>query len=261
VRRSWLDIALDAVAHLDEGVGRLTHLARAARAEIGWRGPALAEALGRLRQAQDRFDLVAQEQDRDRQQHERRSDHPQQEDLRVGRVGLAAAGDDMHHRGVELDANIDEVGAADRVDPERPSDLARQLVRERRIEKIEERLRAHLRQFFAGHELDPETQTLFGDARQGFRFERVRLVELDEHADVLHRGGGEPARHRLPVTLEEHESHHRLQQHHGRDDDDERARIEALWHAVAERGEETLQRAAAFAQEGEGFRPRVHHSG
>ena len=69
-------------------------------------------------------------------------------------------------------------------------------------------------------------------------------------------------RHRLPVALEEHEGQHRLQQHHGRDDDDERARIEALRHAVAERGEKTLQRAAAaLAQEGEGFRQRVHHSG
>ena len=62
-----LDMALDAVAHLDEGVGRLAHLARAARAEVLWRRAPLAEALGRLRQAQDRLDLVAQEEDGDGQ--------------------------------------------------------------------------------------------------------------------------------------------------------------------------------------------------
>ena len=70
----------------------------------------------------------------------------------------------MHRRIVELDANIDEVGAADRVDPERPPDLARQFVRERQIEKIEERLCAHLRQFFAGNGVNPQTQILLGDA-------------------------------------------------------------------------------------------------
>ena len=69
------------------------------------------------------------------------------------------------HRIVELDANIYEVGTADRVDPERPPDLARQLVRQRRVEKIEERLGAHLRQFLAGSELDPQTQILLGDPR------------------------------------------------------------------------------------------------
>jgi len=140
-----LDVTFDAVAHLDEGMGRLTHLARAAGTEILGRRPALAEALRRLGQAQDRLDLVAQEQDRDRQQDERRADHPQQEDLRVGGVSLAAAGDDMHHCVVELDADIDEVGAADGVDPEWAPNLARQLVRESRVEKIEERLCAHLR--------------------------------------------------------------------------------------------------------------------
>ena len=86
VRRSWLtpgqhdgallDMALDAVAHLDEGLRRLAHLARAARAEILWRRPPLAEALGGFSQAQDRLDLIAQEQDGDGQQHERGAHHP-----------------------------------------------------------------------------------------------------------------------------------------------------------------------------------------
>ena len=71
-----LDMALDAVAHLDEGVGGLAHLARAARAEILWRRAPFAEAFGRFRQAQDRLDLIAQEKNGDGQQHERGADHP-----------------------------------------------------------------------------------------------------------------------------------------------------------------------------------------
>ena len=56
-----LDMAFDAVAHLDEGVSRLAHLARAARPEVLWRRPSFAETLGRFSQAQDRLDLIAQE--------------------------------------------------------------------------------------------------------------------------------------------------------------------------------------------------------
>ena len=57
--RPLLDMALDTIAHLDEGIGGLAHLACPARAEVVWRRAPLAEALGRLRQAQDRLDLVA----------------------------------------------------------------------------------------------------------------------------------------------------------------------------------------------------------
>ena len=71
VRRSWrhagqhrgalLDRALDARLHLDEGLRRAAHLARAARPEVR-RLAALAEAFGGVGEPQDRLDLVAQEQ-------------------------------------------------------------------------------------------------------------------------------------------------------------------------------------------------------
>ena len=258
-----LDIALDAVAHLDEGMRRLAHLARAARLEIGRRRPPSAETVGRLRQPQDRFDLVAQEQNRHGQQHQRGADHPQQEDLRVRRVGLAAPGDHVHHRIVELDADIDEIGAADRVDPERLADLPRQLVGQRGVEQVEERLGAHRRQFLARREADAQAEILLGQPRQrlGIRLRRIGLIEVHQHADILHGDGRQPPRHRLPVTLEKHEGEHRLQQHHRRDDDDQRARIEALRHAVAERAEDAPERPDAFGQEGFGVGGRVHHSG
>ena len=59
-----LDRALDARLHLDEGLRRAPHLARAARPEVRHLA-ALAEALGGVGEPQDRLDLVAQEQDRD----------------------------------------------------------------------------------------------------------------------------------------------------------------------------------------------------
>ena len=75
VRRSWLTPAsmvvrcstcwLDAVAHLEERLRRLAHLARAARPEVVGDRAALAEGVGGFGEPQDRPDLVAQEQDRD----------------------------------------------------------------------------------------------------------------------------------------------------------------------------------------------------
>ena len=52
---------LDAVAHLDEGLRRLPHLARAAGAEVGGHRAALTEGVRGFRKAEDGLDLVAQE--------------------------------------------------------------------------------------------------------------------------------------------------------------------------------------------------------
>ncbi len=158
-----LDMALDAVTHLDEGLRRLPHFAGAAWAEIGRRWPPLAQALGGLGQAQDRLDLVAQEQDGHGEQHERGPEHPQQENLRVGGIGLAAPRQHMHHRVVELDANVDEVRRAHGVDPERLADLPRDLVGQRSVEQIEEGPRARLRQLVIGGDFDSEPEVVIGE--------------------------------------------------------------------------------------------------
>ena len=118
--RALLDVRRDAVAHLQEGLRRLAHLARAARAEVVGHRPALAERVGGLGEPQDRPDLVAQEQDGDGEQDHRRADHPQQEDVRVGGVRLRARGDEAQDGVVVLDADLDVPRLADGVDPERP---------------------------------------------------------------------------------------------------------------------------------------------
>ena len=74
-RGALLDRALDAALHLDEGLRGAAHLARAARLEARHVAP-LAETFRSVREPQDRLDLVAQEQNRHEQQHQRRADHP-----------------------------------------------------------------------------------------------------------------------------------------------------------------------------------------
>ena len=81
--------------------------------------PAFAELLGGVGELQDRLDLVAQEEERDGDQHQRGPRHPEQEDLRVRGVGAAARREDPEHVVAEIDADLDEVGIAQRVEPER----------------------------------------------------------------------------------------------------------------------------------------------
>ena len=168
----------------------------------------------------------------------------------------------MHHGVVELDANVDEVGAAYRVDPEGSADLARQLVGQRRVEKVEEGPGVGLGQLLSGLEADTQAEIGVGEPDQGLgvRVLGKVAVDVDQHGDVLHRDGRQAPRHRLPMALEEHEGHHRLQQHHRRDDDDERARIEAFRHAIADCAHDAAVGPAALVRKGRGVGDRVHHS-
>ena len=84
-RRALLGGALDAPFHLDEGVAGLANFARAARLEFDV--AALAEIFRRRREAQDRPDLIAQEQDRHGDQHHRGAEHPEDKDVDIGFVG------------------------------------------------------------------------------------------------------------------------------------------------------------------------------
>ena len=69
------DLALDALAHANKGHRGLPHFEGAFGFDERHR-PALAEFLGGGRQAAQRLHLVAQEDCRNRQQHDRRADHP-----------------------------------------------------------------------------------------------------------------------------------------------------------------------------------------
>jgi hypothetical protein len=70
-----LDLPLDALAHIDEGLRRLAHLAGAPRFEVADR-PALAEFFGGLGQHQNRRDLISEEQQRNEDEDQRGPHHP-----------------------------------------------------------------------------------------------------------------------------------------------------------------------------------------
>ena len=160
-RGALLDRALDARFHLQEGLRGAAHFARAAGTEVR-RLAALAETFGGVGQPQDRLDLVAQEQHRDDQQDRRGPQHPEDEDLRIRRIGGAALREDPHHGVVELDADFHQVGAADGVDPERPCDLPAELHRQRLVEQREERLWAGRRHVADGQEIDHQPAAAAG---------------------------------------------------------------------------------------------------
>jgi hypothetical protein len=196
----------------------------------------LAETLRRVGQPQDGADLVAQEQNRDEQQERRGADHPEQEDLRVRGISRAAASEHPHHRVIELDANLDERRAPDRIDPEWPPDLLAQLDRERLVEQGEERFWSGRRHFGGRQEIDHEPEPVARDAPDlpAIRILRIGLVDVHQRRDVLHHGGGEALGDRIPMPLHEHEGDHRLQDHHRGDDDQQRTGIEALRQNVIE---------------------------
>ena len=70
-----LDMAFDAFAHGEEGLGGAAHLRGAVRLEVR-HGATLAEGVGGARQPLYRTHLVAQEQDCHRQKDQCRTYHP-----------------------------------------------------------------------------------------------------------------------------------------------------------------------------------------
>ena len=228
--------ALDPAFHFDEGVPRLTDLPGAVRAEI--EVPALAEILGGVRQPQDRPDLVAQEDDRDRQQDDHGPEHPQHEDMRVGFVGERPARHQPKHLVAEVDANFHKSRAADRVDPERLSDLGLDLIGEgarQGIERAEERSRHRRRQRAWRKNGRVHSEAVGGEIRQECVAARgVAAVKIDQRADVPRYGFRQAAGDQIEMMLHEHERHRRLQQNHRQDDDQQGAFVEPLGQHVRE---------------------------
>src|SRR6516164_504292 len=107
----------NALAHLKERLRRLPHLARTARSEFRWKGPTLAEGVRRFREPQHRTNLIAQEQDRYREQNDGGTHHPHQEDMGIGGVSLPALGHEPQDGVVELDADLHMSRLANGVDP------------------------------------------------------------------------------------------------------------------------------------------------
>src|SRR5262249_52016658 len=151
--------------HFDECHGGPPHLPCAPGPKVRHIA-ALSEALDRLGESQNRANLIAQEQDRDCDQYERGTAHPQQEDYRIRLIGGAAVRERAHDRVLELNPDLDEVRAANSIDPERFADLLAKLLRKRLIERGEEGLRPNRGQLGDGQEIYDETEPVLRDAAQ-----------------------------------------------------------------------------------------------
>lgn len=246
-RGALLKRALDALFHLDKGIARLPHFARAVRAEL--KITSFAKILRRARQSQDRPDLVAQKRNRYAEQHQRRDHHPDEENMRVGRIGGAAIGDNAQHASLRLHAHFHELRATDGVNPERATQLARQFARQGAVEQCEKRLGQSGRQRLAAKQFNAEAPTVFcnilDSGHRGARFNKVY-----RGADVRHHGGRKPLRDKLPMPLHEKIRDGRLQQHHRHNNDEQRARVKSLGHALAQRNHGAAPERANLVERG-----------
>ncbi len=101
---------------------------------------------------------------------------------------------------VELDADLHVARLAHGIDPERLLDVIADLVGERTIEQIEERLPLRSRQISRRHYGQGEAELVVGE-RDQLRVvvrEGVCLVEFDDGRQVAGRGFGQPPRHLVP---------------------------------------------------------------
>src|ERR1700733_3370443 len=84
---------------------------------------AFTKILRRPRQAQNGSNLIAQKNDRDRQEYDHRPQHPEHKNVGVRLIGESAARHQPEYSVPEVDAYLHESRSADGVDPERLGDL------------------------------------------------------------------------------------------------------------------------------------------
>jgi hypothetical protein len=161
-----------------------------ARAEVARHRPSLAEAFRCFGQCEDRPYLVAQERDRDHQQHQRCADHPQQEYVGVRGVSLTAADEDTQHLVFKLDAHLDDVGVADRVEPEGAIDLAGDFLRQYLVEDREEGLGTGRGQGLRRQQIHLELHPVLRDADDVgvIGFVGIGFQKVDDGGDVARNG-------------------------------------------------------------------------
>ena len=116
------EMAFQPGPHFQEGMGGLAHFGGTGRAEMG-DILAAAELFGRIGEAADRFDLIADEDDRDRGQKRRRADDPKQKDMPGRGKDPVARRDEAQHAAFNLDTDIDIAGIAGGIEPDRVVEL------------------------------------------------------------------------------------------------------------------------------------------
>jgi hypothetical protein len=127
--------------------------------------------------------------------------------MRIRRIGVVARREHAKHGVLHLDADFDQIGVADGVDPERSLDELSDLARQRAVERREKRFWSGRRQVGIGQELDDKTEPFGGDLAQkgGIAVLRIFFVEVDQRRNIARHRRGKPLRHQVPVPFQKHE--------------------------------------------------------
>ncbi len=216
------DVTFDALAHGDEGLRGAAHFARAIRLEIG-NGTALSEALGGNRQALDRPHLIAQKQDSDPQQNQRRTDHPEDKHVHIRGDQPLTRDRQLQHPVLYLHADVHEGAAITR--RERPG-LSKLPLEHggHRILEIGVGMPEGAVEMLPGLNGDPVAEIARRHSQQhlALRPRWIFLFEVGEEHDVGRRAASHAGEHHVVMPLEEDVSDDSLENHHRRHDDDER---------------------------------------
>ncbi len=206
-------MALDALAHGDEGLGGAAHLGGAIGLEIR-HGAALAETVGGPRQPFDGAHLVAQENNRYADQDQRRSHHIQRDEkVRLGNGGAVARHQHRQHAVMHLDPDLEIIAHAGDEEIAVMVDALGQDLVQRHIDGAEGRFGGR-RDPKARREGDAVLQLALGQCAQAKSF-RAGIIIFQRHQqrDI----GGDIARQRprgaVQIPFEKHISDDRLQQH------------------------------------------------
>ncbi len=237
----------DAFLHVEEGGCRFLHLARAAGVEIRHRS-AHAEAPRSLGQVLNGFDLLAQEEYGDGDQHQGRTDQPGEEDRRARGAGALLLRQEPEDEIIlQLNADIDVARLSQRIDADVAIDAILQIVGELLVDEGEQRLGAGGGKARAVLERKAHLERSIGGVEQtGDRVGRFRrsLVKGGDEGDLAGNGLGQGFRHIVPMPLHDDEGHDRLQENHGSDDDDQGTLIEPVGQVALEKAVEPPFQAA-----------------
>ena len=216
--RALLDLPLDPLAHLDEGGGRLAHLVGTLRREVR-QVAALAEAVGCLGKSGDRANLDAHDQEGDDEEHDRRPDHPHQEDIGGHAEQPLAADLQVQEAVAQIDLDLHILRQADGVDGEtRPKAL-----HQRRFQAfVQNRAKAWLHgdtQLAAGHHLRPQPEDMLAEGQCPLLRHFRRAEQADHHFDVTGQTLGQTPGGCIVMPVVEHPGGNHLQQHKRQQED------------------------------------------
>jgi hypothetical protein len=132
--------------------------------------------------------------------------------VRVRGIGLAAPGEDPENRVLQLDADLDETRAADRVDPKGPADALADRLAELLVDDIEKGLRRRRRQGLERRDRHRHAERPGGEFLDlgMLRILRVVLQNIDNSCDLTNDGFGHAPRHKLVVPLHERRRRSRI---------------------------------------------------